>query len=210
MIKDMKFITMYCKFGATVQMKFLEGKYLFYPIYSRDFYAIIQKFQPTKKLLSNNVAKVSDQLDLQKEKDSRQIVAKGQNSDNILTYLFWITSAQVKNWIKYSDCVLNDVTHKINRYDMALLLFVRFNNNHHNILLAQALLVDESFESHKWILLQIIEATNIQPSIILTDADSAIDTAISQVFQSTYYIHCAFYITQNLHKNLRKILGEDY
>ena len=59
-------------------------------------------------------------------------------------------------------------------------------------------------------LLQIIEATNIQPSVILTDANPAVDATISQVFQSTYHIHCAFHITQNLHKNLRKALGEDY
>ena len=39
--------------------------------------------------------------------------------------------------------------HKTNRYDMALSLFIRFNNDHYNILLAQVLLVDESFESHK-------------------------------------------------------------
>jgi len=36
---------------------------------------------------------------------------------------------------------------------MALSLFIGFNNDRHNILLAQALLVDESFESHKWMLL---------------------------------------------------------
>ena len=210
MIEDVKFMTMYCKFGATVQMKFLEGKYPSHPIYSRDLYAVIQKFQPTKKSLSNDAAKVSDWLDLQKEKDSRWVVARGWDSDNTLTHLFWMTPAQVENWIKYSDCVLNDVTHKTNRYGMALSLFVGFDNDRHNILLAQALLVDESFESHKWMLLQIIEATNIQPSVILTDADPAVDAAISQVFQSTYHIHCAFHITQNLHKNLRKALGEDY
>ncbi len=86
-------MTMYCKFSTTVQMKFLEGKYPFHPIYSRDLYAIIQKFQPTKKLLSNDIAKVLDWLDLQKEKDSRWIVARGWNSDNILTHLFWMIPA---------------------------------------------------------------------------------------------------------------------
>ena len=44
MIEDVKFMMMYCKFDATVQMKFLEGKYPSHPIYSRDLYAIIQKF----------------------------------------------------------------------------------------------------------------------------------------------------------------------
>ncbi len=62
---------------------------------------------------------------------------------------------------------------------MALSLFVRFDNDRSNILLAQALFVNESFESH---IFQIIEAINIQPSVILTDADLTVDAAISQVF----------------------------
>ncbi len=59
-------------------------------------------------------------------------------------------------------------------------------------------------------LFQIIKATNIQPSVILTDTNLAVDAAISQIFQFTYHIHYTFHITQNLHKNLKKVLGEDY
>ncbi|SRR6266542_1794446 len=119
-------------------------------------------------------------------------------------------SAQVENWIKYSNCILNNVIHKTNRYSIALSLFIRFDNDHHNILLTQAFLVNESFESHKWMLFQIIETINIQPSVILIDANLTVDITISQVFQFTYYIYYAFHITQNLYKNLRKVLGEDY
>jgi len=121
-----------------------------------------------------------------------------------------MTPNQVENWIQYSDCVFNDVTHKTNRYGMALSLFVGFDNKCHNILLAQALLVDESLESHVWMFNQIIKSTGVYPAVILTDADPAVDAAVRQVFQLTYPIHCAYHITQNLHKNLRKILGVNY
>jgi hypothetical protein len=47
-----------------------------------------------------------------------------------------MTPIQVENWIRYSDCVINDVTHKTNRYGMALSLIVGFNNDRHNVLLA--------------------------------------------------------------------------
>ncbi|CAG8710111.1 2579_t:CDS:2, partial [Funneliformis mosseae] len=50
----------------------------------------------------------------------------------------------------------------------------------------------------------IIKATNIYPAVILTNADLAVDTTIRQVFTTTYPIHCAYNITQNLHKNQRK------
>ncbi|CAG8831475.1 10017_t:CDS:2, partial [Cetraspora pellucida] len=132
------------------------------------------------------------------------------DEDNTLTHLLWMKPEQVENWIRYSDCVFNDVTHKTNRYGMALLLFVRFDNNRQNILLAQALLADKSLESHIWMFQQIVKATNTQPLVILTDADPAVNTAIHQVFTNTYPIYCAYHITQNLHKNLRKLLCETY
>ena len=46
--------------------------------------------------------------------------------------------------------------------------------------------------------------------MIIIDSDPAIDAAIKKVFTNTYPIHCAFYIMQNLHKNLRKPLGDNY
>ena len=46
--------------------------------------------------------------------------------------------------------------------------------------------------------------------MIITDSDSAVDAAIKEVFTNTYPIHCAFHITQNLHKNLRKPLEDNY
>ncbi|CAG8568514.1 21690_t:CDS:2 [Gigaspora margarita] len=102
------------------------------------------------------------------------------NKDNTLTHLFWITSNQIKNWIQYFNCVLNDVTHKTNRYGMALSLFVGFDNNWRNILLAQALLADKSLESHIWIFNQLLKSTSTFLAIILTNTNPAIDAAIRQ------------------------------
>src|SRR3954451_19014406 len=79
-----------------------------------------------------------------------------------------------------------------------------------NILFAQALLVDESKQSHSWLFRQIIEGTGIHPTVIITDSDPAVDAAVKEVFTTTYPVHCAFHITQNLHKNLRKPLGDQY
>ncbi|CAB4436064.1 unnamed protein product [Rhizophagus irregularis] len=57
---------------------------------------------------------------------------------------------------------------------------------------------------------QIVEATGIHPTVIMTDSDPAVDAAVKEVFTKTYPVHCAFHITQNLHKNLRKPLGDNY
>jgi hypothetical protein len=137
-------------------------------------------------------------------------VARGWDDDNTLTHLVWMTPAQGESWILYSDCVINDVTHKTNRYGMALSLFVGFDRNMKNIIFVQGLLIDESKESHSWLFTQILEATGIQPTVILTDSDPAVDAAVKEVFTNTYPIHCVFHITQNLHRNLRKPLGNQY
>ncbi|EXX63054.1 hypothetical protein RirG_155940 [Rhizophagus irregularis DAOM 197198w] len=57
---------------------------------------------------------------------------------------------------------------------------------------------------------QLKKSTGVQPLIIITDSDPAVDAAIRQIFPLTYPIHCAYHITQNLHKNLRKLINEDY
>lgn len=209
-MNDIQFLTQNCKMGATAQRRYLEGRYPSHPFFSKDIYAAIQRFRPTAKSLSNDAAKMSDWLDEQKEKDPRWIVARGWDDDNTLTHLMWMTPEQVENWIQFSDCVVNDVTHKTNRYAMALSLFVGFDRNMKNVILAQGLLIDESKESHSWLFRQVTEAAGIQPTVIITDSDPAVDAAVKEVFTNTYPIHCAFHITQNLHKNLRKPLGDQY
>ena len=210
MMDDIQFLTQHCKLGATTQRRYLEAKYPSHPIFSQDLYASIKKYRPTMKSLSNDAAKMSDWLDEQKERDSRWVIARGWDDDNTLTHLIWMTPEQVENWIQFSDCVINDITHKTHRYEMPLSLFVGFDRNMQNIVFAQGLLADESKHSHSWFFRQIIEATGIHPTVIITDSDPAVDAAVKEVFTTTYPIHCAFHITQNLHKNLRKPLGDQY
>ncbi|HKC79275.1 MAG TPA: hypothetical protein VKB83_04210 [Nitrosopumilaceae archaeon] len=158
-MEDIQFLTEHCKMGVTAQRRYLEAKYPSQPIYSKDLHAMVKKFRPTAKSLSNDAAKMSNWLDEQKEGDSRWIVARGWDDDNTLTYLAWMTPEQVENWIQFCDCVINDVTHKTNRYGMALSLFVGFDNNMKNIILAQGLLIDESKQSHCWLFTKIVEST---------------------------------------------------
>jgi len=210
MMENIQFLTQQCNMRVTAQRKYLEAKYPSHPIFSKDLYAAIQKFRPMAKSLSNDAAQMSDWLDRQKEEDPRWVVIRGWNDDNTLTHLMWMTPGQVENWIQFSDYVINDVTHKTNRYGMALSLFVGFDRDMQNVVFAQALLIDESKDSHSWLFRQIVEATGISPTVIITDSDSAVDAAVREVFTTTYPIHCAFHITQNLHKNLRKLLGDQY
>jgi hypothetical protein len=68
----------------------------------------------------------------------------------------------------------------------------------------------KSKQSYFWLFRQIIESIGIYLTVIITDSDPAVDAAVKEVFTTTYPIHCAFHITQNLYKNLRKSLGNQY
>ncbi|GBC18517.2 protein FAR1-RELATED SEQUENCE 5-like [Rhizophagus irregularis DAOM 181602=DAOM 197198] len=137
-------------------------------------------------------SKLSNWLDSQKEIDSRWLIFRGLDEDNTLTHLSWMTPYQVENWVKYSDCVINDVTHKTNRYGMALSLIVGFNNDRKNLILAQGLLIDESLDSHIWMFNNIVEATGIRPVVIITDSDPAI-AYVNIMVSYTSYIKFYFY-----------------
>ncbi len=62
-LEDVKFMIMSCKFETIIQQKFLESKYPLHQIYLKDLYAIMKKFKPNSKSLSNDIAQISDWLD---------------------------------------------------------------------------------------------------------------------------------------------------
>ena len=133
------------------------------------------------------------------------------DDNNTLTHLFWMSPSQLELWYQYSDIVVQDVTCKTNRYDMALSLFIILDENRNIRLVAQALLIDETKESHEWTFEQINLATgNMYPQVIMTDADPAVHAAIRSKFPTTYPMHCTFHISQNLIKKLQKLLGKKF
>ena len=86
---------------------------------------------------------------------------------------------------------------------MALSLFVVLDENQNIRLVAQALIIDETKELHKWTFEQINLATNnMHLQVIMTDVNPAVHAAIRSTFIKTYPMHCTFHISQNLIKKL--------
>ncbi|RHZ58061.1 hypothetical protein Glove_376g2 [Diversispora epigaea] len=117
---------------------------------------------------------------------------------------------QIALWLEYHDVILNDNTAKTNCYQMPLSLFLVIDNNTRSRLVAQALVSDEMTESYKWILECTKNATITEPLVFVTDADPAADAAIGQIYIITYQIHCIFHISENLPKNLKSKLCDQY
>ncbi|RHZ44033.1 hypothetical protein Glove_772g17 [Diversispora epigaea] len=210
-MKEIEFLTVQCKMGASTQRQYLEAKFLGQIIYNNDLYCAIQYFRSQSKNDTNDVAKLYTRLLESSLHNPMWKVAIKFDDNNTLTHLFWMSPSQLELWYQFSDIVVQDVTCKTNRYDMALSLFVILDENQNIRLVAQALLIDETKESHEWTFKQINLATdNLYPRVIMTDADPAVHAAIRSTFLTTYPMHCTFHIGQNLIKKLQRLLGQKF
>src|SRR5271154_1880312 len=210
-IKEIEFLTIQCKMGATIQRQYLKARFPGQLIYNNDLYQAIQHFRPQTKNDSNDAAKLYAKLLESSQNNPIWKVAIKFDDNNTLTHLFWMSPSQIELWYRYSDIVIQDVTCKTNRYDIALSLFVILDENHNIRLVAQALLIDETKESHEWTFKQVNLATNnMYPKVIMTDADPAVHAAIRSTFPMTYPMHCTFHISQNLIKKCRNFLEKSF
>jgi hypothetical protein len=190
-MKEIEFLTIKCRMGAAIQRQYLEARFPGQIIYDNDLYQAIQHFCPQKKDNSNDAAKLYTKLLELSQNNPMWKVAIKFDINNTLTHLFWIIPSQLELWYRYSDII--------------------FDENRNIRLVAQALLIDETKESHEWTFEQINLATNnVYPQVIMTDADPAVHAAIRSIFPTTYLMHCTFHISQNLIKKVQKLLGNKF
>jgi len=221
MLKDIEFLTKKVNLSTTQQRHYLEEKYPNQKIRSDILRKEIQKHHPSTKDLSNDASKLYEHLIQLKENDVRWQIFVEFDETKALRRLFWMSPDQVELWIQYHDVVINDITCKTNRYNMALSLFVVIDNYNSSRLVCQALVDDETAEAHIWILECTLLATGgkrenekisegLIPLVFMTDSDPAVDAACIRIYKDCYAMHCIYHISQNLYKNLSGPLGENY
>ncbi len=222
MLKDIEFLTKHVHLSTTQQRIYLEEKYPEQKIRSDILRSKIQKHRPSAKDLSNDASKLYEYLIKLKENDARWQIFVDFDETKVLRRLFWMSPNQIELWIQYHDVIINDITYKTNRYNMALSLFVAIDNRNCSRLVCQALVDDETAEAHIWILECTLLATGgkrlenetinggLIPLVFMTDSDPAVDAACIRVYKGCYAMHCVYHINQNLHKNLSGPLGENY
>ncbi|RHZ82619.1 hypothetical protein Glove_107g2 [Diversispora epigaea] len=119
-MKEIEFLTVQCKMGASTQRQYLEAKFPGQIIYNNDLYCAIQYFRPQSKNDTNDAAKLYTRLLESSLHNPMWKVAIKFDDNNTLTHLFWMSPSQLELWYQFSDIVVQDVTCKTNRYDMAL------------------------------------------------------------------------------------------
>ncbi|CAG8565572.1 7746_t:CDS:2 [Cetraspora pellucida] len=193
--------------------KALQKEFPDHEIYLSEIYKVTAKFYCEKrKDISNDAVSLYEDLVKKKNEDPRWYIAIDWDREtHILQRLFWMSPDQIILWMEFGDIVLNDNTTKTNHYDMALSLFLCIDNHGSSRLVGCALIDDKSADSYWWVLRQTKKATgSCVPDVIMTDADPALDLAISEEYEKSYAMHCIFYISQNLPRNLKTWLGQRY
>jgi len=208
-LKEIQFFTENGNLPISIQRKLLKARFPTSSILDCDLTNAIQKFKvkPDEVHDASNLLKTLIQ---NKSNDPGWFVEFQLNDENRLTRLFWMSPSQIALWLEYHDVVLNDNTAKTNRYNMPLSLFLIVDNNTKSRLVAQSLVSDEMVETYKWILECTKKATMTEPMVFVTDADPAMDAAVVQIYDTAYPIHCIFHISENLPKNLKAKLGNEY
>lgn len=194
-------------FGTTVLKRILRNKLSDQEIYDRDLYNMISRFKADVQIKNDALTLYESLVKLQQENPDWYFKVDFEGIDNRLSKIFWMSPDQKSLWARFHDVVINDNTCKTNKYMMPLSIFVIIDSNQRSRIAATAIVCDETVSIYEWILEQTKLATgNLQPVIIFTDADPAMQVAISNSYPETIVRHCAFHIRQNLFKKLKKKL----
>ncbi|CAB4421546.1 unnamed protein product [Rhizophagus irregularis] len=187
-------VNMFAKYNSFVTIKFCKDLDIIDKTITRCHVYQCWKAginNPKKVHDESNAATIFLYLLKQHEEDPNYIVIpRLEGPSNKLTGLFWITSKQRNElWPKFHDVVIHNNTVKMNRYEMALSLFVGINNNFKTRVFAQALTKYETQADYIWILQCTLKVkNNLSPHVLYTDSDPAMLAAVQIVYPQTRHL----------------------
>lgn len=128
-----------------------------------------------------------------------------------LEKIIFATEIMKERYVKYNDIVIVDSTFKTNTYNLPFVIFSGANNKGHNIIFAIGLISNEKAESYVWLFRKfMLIHSNIQPRILVTDQDLAVDKAKNLVWHhSVRHLLCRWHIGQNIKKKFCFLKSEE-
>jgi hypothetical protein len=91
-----------------------------------------------------------------KDEDPRWIIKLHFNSEERrLSSFFWMSPDQVNVYERYHDIVIVDTISKTNQFDMMLMLIIVVDNNFKNLIVAAAILENETEATFLWVLQEL-------------------------------------------------------
>ncbi|KAM5584824.1 hypothetical protein ABKV19_004268 [Rosa sericea] len=128
---------------------------------------------------------------LEQEKNSGFFFTIKADVENRITHCFWADAISRQSYKFYGDVIIFDTTYQTNRYSLIFAPLMGINNHGQTIVFGAAFLSDETTASFVWLLKEFLNAMpGGPPKMIITNQDSAMEKAISEVLPDTFHIYC--------------------
>ncbi|CAB4438645.1 unnamed protein product [Rhizophagus irregularis] len=211
MLEKVKFWTIQEKMGISTQYNLLVALFSDKVINKKDLSNAIQQFKKQVKPSKNDACQMFTELYLKKDDDPRWIIKPYFDvGERRLNSLFWMSPDQVNAYGKYHDIVIIDTTSRTNQFDMILMLVIVVDNNFRNLIVAAAILEDETEATFLWTLQKLKNSCDVTPITLYSDADPALISAVKKNYPETHHFLCIFYIELNLRKKLKGKLQDQF
>ncbi|KAK9065569.1 hypothetical protein SSX86_014970 [Deinandra increscens subsp. villosa] len=117
--------------------------------------------------------------------------------------LFWADGRSRFSCTQFGDAIVFDTSYRRSSYTVPFASFIGVNHHRQPVLLASALISDESEESFTWVLQAWVRAmSGKRPVSIIADQDKPIQNSIAQVFPGTHHRFSPWQILAKEHENL--------
>ena len=148
----------------------------------------------------------------QRNLDKSLFYATVTDTDGCLIRAFWISEKGTQTWTQGGDQnpILFGTSHATNRYGLRFADIDTVDKHGRTVILACALIFDETEDSFIWIFEQFLKSFYIAPSTIVTDGDPAIASALKKIFPLTNHSLCTWHISQNIFSHLKPLLGSHF
>jgi len=115
--------------------------------------------------------------------------------DSKVRNIFWAYGTSRICYEHYGDVISFDTTYETNRYNLKFAPFVGINGHGDNLLLAGAILSDETIPTFRWLFSTFLSCMGGKaPKSIITDQDAVMNAAIALEFPDTIHRNCLFHI----------------
>ncbi|KAK8925743.1 Protein FAR1-RELATED SEQUENCE 5 [Platanthera zijinensis] len=149
-------------------------------------------------------------FEIQKQRDPSFYYAFQLDNDAHLKHVFWSDSTARYNYSLFGDLLSFDTTYSTNKYSMIFAPFTGINNHRLSITFGAGFLADEKSDSFEWLFDKFIDCmSGNKPSLIVTDQDPAIRSAIVKCFPTTTHRFCMWHIMKKLSEKVGGHLNSD-
>ncbi|XP_057730095.1 protein FAR1-RELATED SEQUENCE 5-like [Arachis stenosperma] len=130
--------------------------------------------------------------------DSMAMARYNATDESRLANLFWVDGICRSDYQCFGDVLVFDTTYWKNKYRRPLVIFSGCNHYRQTCIFSFALVEDERTATYTWLLQNFLEVMlNKYPSVVVTDGDKVMKTAIREIFPNATHRLCGWHIQKN-------------